>query len=594
MSIKTAVTSAAIGVGAGLGIASALGAFDSRKAGGAGSAGTRVSTAGGGGVLPPSQRCFLTGALRRNAQLTPKQTSTIDSASKRTRTWGETADRVARAAAGIRELVSSVDGTDAPRVAVISLNSDRLFELFYALPWAGCIVVPVNIRLAPPEMLELFKDCGCEYIVVDDAFSQHLAKFDELGLREAVPGFRGVIHVGDAAQGASEDGSYSSEKHGLTGVTYESLVDGAAAPAEDALRGGDDTYGIFYTGGTTGKSKGVELTHGNVFANSVGTVGAMQFDNGTRYLHSAPMFHLADAQMTFAVTRAGGTHVFIPKFTPPGTLAAIAEHKVNKALMVPVMIQYCLSIPNAASFDCSSLQTIMYGASPMAESLLARAMAQFPNSEFMQGYGMTECSPCISMLLPQYHGKGDPRMKSVGRPAPWVEAKVVDPETDEERPRGQVGEIIVRGPNVMKGYWKQPELTKKALRGGWMHTGDGAYMDEEGFLFIVDRIKDMIITGGENVYSAEVENAVMKHPRVAMCAVVGTPDERYGELVTAVCVLKKGEDVPLTLDDLRAFCKELIAGYKWVVVSFLLALKSNTLSNTLSYTHTHTHTHAQP
>lgn len=195
----------------------------------------------------------------------------------------------------------------------------------------------------------------------------------------------------------------------------------------------------------------------------------------------------------------------------------------------------------------------------MSETLLSEAMAAFKNAEFMQGYGMTECAPGITNLEWQYHRGPDARLRSVGKAVPYVELKIVD-GGDQEVPRGSVGEVIVRGPNVMKGYFKNAEATAEALRGGWMHTGDGAYMDEDGFVYLVDRIKDMIISGGENVYSAEVENAVMSFPGVAMCAVIGTPDTRLGELVTAVVQPKEGA----TIDEqaLQEHCRAQIAGYK--------------------------------
>lgn len=201
----------------------------------------------------------------------------------------------------------------------------------------------------------------------------------------------------------------------------------------------------------------------------------------------------------------------------------------------------------------------MYGAAPMPEALLKPAMKKFPRASFIQGYGMTETSPAITMLTAEHHTEGNPRMRSVGTPVSWVEAKIVD-ENDQEVPRGSVGEIVTRGPHVMKGYWNQPELTAQTLKGGWMHTGDGGQMDEDGFIYIVDRIKDMIITGGENVYSAETEAAVMSFPAVALCAVIGVPDEKWGQIVTAVVQPKDGQTVDP--EALMAHCHEKIAGFK--------------------------------
>lgn len=431
---------------------------------------------------------------------------------------------------------------------MLMLNSDRYFESFYAIPWAGSMVLPANIRLAPPELIEVFNDAGIEVLIVDDTFAAMLP-----AIRPSIPTLKRVLFAGDGTCPAGCD-------------EYEKII-ASASPCEDAMRGGADTFGLFYTGGTTGKPKGVQLTHLNVMVNGLGHTAVLQYTPQSRYLHSAPMFHLADGANTFGITIAGGTHVFIPKFDPVDMLKTIEKYKVTKGMMVPVMIQAMLSVP--VDSDCSSLETIMYGAAPMPEALLTPAMKKFPRASFIQGYGMTETSPAITMLLAEHHTAGNPRMRSVGTPVSWVEAKIVD-ENDIEVPRGTVGEIVTRGPHVMKGYWNQPEQTAKALKNGWMHTEDGGRMDEDGFIYIVDRIKDMIITGGENVYSAEVEAAVMSFPPVALCAVIGVPDEKWGQVVTAVVQPKDGEKVDP--EALIAHCRERIAGFKCPRQVFVEAL----------------------
>eukprot|EP01062_Namystynia_karyoxenos_P020088 TRINITY_DN1759_c0_g2_i5.p1 TRINITY_DN1759_c0_g2~~TRINITY_DN1759_c0_g2_i5.p1 ORF type:complete len:522 (+),score=187.97 TRINITY_DN1759_c0_g2_i5:82-1647(+) len=477
---------------------------------------------------------FVTAAVHRNAQQSGAQLATIDAATGREHTYGQLRDRVSRFAAALRQ------GGLQPgaRVALLMLNSDRYLEAFYAVPWAGGIVLPANIRLAPAELVEVFCDAGIEVLLVDEAFKAMLP-----ALRPKIPSLRRVVYAGDAQCPQGCDG-------------YEAMVSGSR-PCEDAMRGGDDVFGLFYTGGTTGKPKGVMLTHTNVYVNALGHTAALQYTPESRYLHSAPMFHLADGASSFAITMAGGTHVFIPKFDPAEMLKAIEKYKVSKAMMVPVMIQVMLSVPIKS--DCSSLETIMYGAAPMPEALLAPAMAKFPRACFIQGYGMTETSPAICMLTAEHHTKGNPRMRAVGKPVPWVEARIVN-DKDEEVPRDAVGEIVTRGPHVMKGYWGQPQLTAETLRGGWMHTGDAGRMDKDGFIYIVDRIKDMIITGGENVYSAETEAAVMSYPAVALCAVIGVPDKKYGQIVTAVVQPKEGQKVDP--DALMRHCRERIAGFK--------------------------------
>jgi long-chain acyl-CoA synthetase len=257
-----------------------------------------------------------------------------------------------------------------------------------------------------------------------------------------------------------------------------------------------------------------------------------------------------------------GANAFIKTFSPEALAQAIERDRVTHTLLVPTMIQMFVDHPGIAARDLSSLQHITYGASPISEALLDRAMARLPGVRFTQGYGMTELSPIATVLLPEQHvgaGRAKGRHRSGGRAAIGVEVRIVDAD-DRPVPAGTVGEIAVRGDNVMMGYWNRPEETAKAVIDGWMHTGDGGYMDEDGFVYIVDRIKDMIVTGGENVYSTEVENVVAQHPGVLQCAVIGIPDKQWGEAVHAVVVVKTGT----TLDaaDLIAFCKDRIGSYK--------------------------------
>jgi long-chain acyl-CoA synthetase len=373
---------------------------------------------------------------------------------------------------------------------------------------------------------------------VDKSFSSMLKFFSG-----QVPSLRKVVYLTDDVLPEGCD------------VFFESLA--ATSSMEDMLRGGNDVAGIFYTGGTTGRAKGVMLTHANLVVNALGNNRTWTEDD--RYLHGAPMFHLANGVGMLSATYVGGCHVFIPAFAPDAFLNAISEHHVTRAMAVPAMIAAMVSLPTLSKMQLSSLRQLTYGASPMSETLLKEAMAAFPNAEFLQGYGMTECAPGITNLDWKYHRGPGARLRSVGKPASYVEVKIVDSD-DREVPRGTVGEVVVRGPNVMKGYFKNRSATEEALRGGWMHTGDGAYMDEEGFVYLVDRIKDMIITGGENVYSAEVENVVMSFPGVLLCAVIGIPDAKLGELVTAVVQPKQGASVDEKA--LQDHCRAHIASYK--------------------------------
>ncbi|HEU5098266.1 MAG TPA: long-chain-fatty-acid--CoA ligase [Roseiflexaceae bacterium] len=479
----------------------------------------------------------ITQGLKRAMQINGRGTATIFGT--RRRTWQEFGERVAKLAGALRGLGLDSGG----RVAILALNSDRYLECYYAIPWAGGVVVPLNVRLAPAELIYTLNDAGAEILVVDAVFKAMLPAFS--GKLDTV---RRIIFADDAP---APEGA----------LNYEQLLS-AADLIPDAMRGGEDVAGIFYTGGTTGQAKGVMLTHNNLISNAMNVIAALHYNQEVVYLHVAPMFHLADGSSTFGVTMSGGMHAFIPKFDPADTLRAIQDYHVTHAVLVPTMINIVVNSPAVQDYDVSSLRKILYGASPMPSALIARALQVLPACGFAQGYGMTELSPVATLLDAKYHTLDGPlagKLRSAGQPAYSVEVMIVDPD-DHEVPHGVVGEIVVLGPNVMKGYWNKPEATAQALRGGWMHTGDAGSMDEDGFVYIVDRLKDMIISGGENVYSAEVENAIYQHPAVAMCAVVGIPSEAWGEAVHAIVVPKEGQ-VP-TEDAIIAHCKELIAGYK--------------------------------
>jgi acyl-CoA synthetase (AMP-forming)/AMP-acid ligase II len=477
---------------------------------------------------------YLTQSLHRSLQHSPDRLATIFG--NRVRTVAESADRIARLAGGL----SALGVQRGDRVAILALNSDRYHEYFLAVPWIGAVVNPVNIRWSPAEIAYSLQESDTRVLFVDDAFASAVP-----ALRDQFADLATVIFCGDGEQPADT-------------LAYETLVD-QTDPIEDTRTGGQELLGVFYTGGTTGHPKGVMLSHNNVLVSSLGSLSSGQFVSpGGRLLHAAPMFHLAGIAAWTSGCLVGSTHVIVPMFTPAGVMAAVAEHEVTEALLVPTMIQMLVDAPGVADSDLSSLQHLVYGASPISEALLDRARKVFPAAGFAQAYGMTELSPVITLLLAADHD--DPVLRrSAGRAAPHVEVRIVDPD-DNEVPRGEVGEVVARGDNVMLGYWNRPEDTAAVVRNGWMHTGDGGRMDDNGYVFIVDRLKDMIISGGENVYSAEVENAVASHPAVAACAVIGVPDTDWGERVHAVVVLLDGHHV--TKAEIRQHCKSLIAGYK--------------------------------
>jgi long-chain acyl-CoA synthetase len=480
---------------------------------------------------------YITQGLKRAVQVNAQGIATIDG--ERQRTWAEFGGRVAKLAGALQGLGLKT----GDRLAILALNSDRYLEYFFAVPWAGGVIVPLNTRLAPPELAYMLNDTAAEILVVDDTFTAMLPL-----LKAKVSSLKHIVLAGN---GTVPEGVLS----------HEALLT-AADPIPDVERGGADLAAIFYTGGTTGVSKGVMLSHNNIVTNALSAMANLYRGEPWIYLHTAPMFHIADSQWHSGVTMQAGTHVFIPKFDPLETLRIIAKHQVTYCAVVPIMVNMLYMAAEKSNYDVSTLRDVQYGGSPMSPAVIAQARAVFPHCRFTQGYGQTETSPNISMLAPQYHileGPNAAKVASAGQAMLNMEVKIVDVD-DNEVPQGTIGEIVTRGPHVMLGYWRKPAETAQALRGGWMHTGDAGYMDEDSFIFIVDRVKDMIVTGGENVYSAEVENVIYQHPAVALCAVIGIPDETWGETVHAVVTLK--EDHTLSEAELIAHCRAHIGGYK--------------------------------
>jgi long-chain acyl-CoA synthetase len=478
----------------------------------------------------------LTQGLRRAAQIAPRAEAIVDGATRRD--WAGTVERVARLAAGL----GSLGLARGDRIAVLALNGHRYFETLYGTAWAGLVAVPLNVRYAAPEIDDVLADSGARALLIDDAFLPLLAK---LATRERLAA---VVHIGDGPAPA-----------GL--IAYEALL-AAHAPAEDAGAAGDDLAGLYYTGGTTGRAKGVMLSHATLVSNALNVIAALRYERSTIYLHAPPMFHLADGCSTFGATMMGGRHVFMPRFDPARFLELVAAERITDTTLVPTMMAAILDRPELAASDTTSLRRIYYGAAPMPEAVIRRALAAFPATLLQQAWGMTELSPIACTIDPEYTTLEGPlagRIRSCGRAVASVEVRIVGPDGCE-LPRGEVGEIVVRGPTVMLGYWNRPQETAQALREGWLHSGDAARMDEDGFVFVVDRLKDMIVSGGENVYSAEVENAISLLPGVAEVAAIGVPHATYGEAVHAIVVPRAG--ATLDAQTVIAHCRERIAAYK--------------------------------
>lgn len=479
----------------------------------------------------------LTAAVHRDAREEPGRIATV--CGDRTQSAAELKDRVSRLAAALR--AQGLKPGD--RVGMLSMNSDHYIEYIFATLWAGGVLNPVNTRWSLKEIAFSLDDSGTAFLIVDDSFAPMIGQ-----LRDLSTVLNTVIHVGDPASAPAD------------AQDYEALI-AAHDPCEDAMRGGDDLAAILYTGGTTGAPKGVMLSHQNMFMDAIGLTAGAEHGGSAPGLHVAPLFHIGGLAcvMQFSVRRA--PHVLLPTFDPAETLRLIEAWKVGDMFTVPTMLRRLIDHSDFASRDTSSLRSIRYGAAPIDQTLLRAAMQAFPSAGFLQVYGQTEAAPVVTVLAPDVHTTNPDaaHMESAGRSIPTAEISIRDPE-DNECARGEVGEICVRGPTVMLGYWNRPEETAQALRNGWLHTGDAGRMDDRGFVYVVDRIKDIIITGGENVFSTEVENVLARHPAVRFCAVIGVPDEEWGERVHAVLVLHEGKAA--TEAELRDMCRAEIAGYK--------------------------------
>lgn len=480
----------------------------------------------------------LTQAVRRAVQIKGGAPAIIDGAWRCT--WAQFADRVSRLAAAFTALGLK----PGDRVVLLALNSHRSLECFYAAMHAGGVIVPLNHRLGLGEITAQANDCSPAIVVLGADFADMAGDLADGGDGSA----RTLVHCAD---GAAPQGLHA----------YEDLI-AAHAPAADAGRGGDDLACLLYTSGTTSAAKGVMLSHANFCANTANVVAELGMDENTVHLHHGPLFHVASAARLFSTTHVAGTHVFLPRFVAAQVISEIARTGVTHATFVPTMFRMLLDEPGLAAADLASLRCVSYGSAAMPEPLLREFMARLPGARMLQSYGMTELSPVVTILgwrdhLPEAAAEG--RLRSAGRAAMLAEVAVVGPD-DKPLPAGSHGEIVARGPMVMQGYWNRPDLTAEALRGGWMHTGDIGYLDDAGYLYVVDRLKDMIITGGENVWSQEVENALSAHPAVSQCAVIGKPDPHWGEAVHAVVTLKDGASA--TAQELIAHCRGLIAHYK--------------------------------
>ena len=445
-------------------------------------------------------------------------------------TYGDVLDRAQRLAAQLR--AGGLGSGD--RIALLAKNDVAFCDLMMAASLTGIVLVPINFRLARPEIEFIVRDAGVRLLFAGADFA------------ETARAVQANCGTDVAVVDVSADGAYggwlstSERQKGATG-------------------GRDAILFQMYTSGTTGHPKGALISQGNVLAivkNGIQFLGP--FDEMSRSLVCMPLFHVAGNAWLFFGLGAGCFNSLVVDIDPEDLLTRISEDGITCTLMVPAVIRMLVLAAEAREQTVRGLKTIVFGASPMPAELLKRAQKVFPETDFIHVYGMTETTCMFCALDPQELRAGR-RLESCGKPFPDAAMKIVD-EAGAELPTGRIGEIVCATPQMMSGYWQRPEATAKAIRDGWYHTGDAGFVDAEGFLHIRDRIKDMLISGGENVYPAEVENAILAHPAVADVAVIGVPDERWGEVGLAAVVLKAGaraED-----DAIKATVRERLAGYK--------------------------------
>ncbi len=431
-------------------------------------------------------------------------------------TFSELHGRVALVAAAL-----SRDGFVAgDRLALLLPNEAEYLELVYACAWLGVITVPLNTRFSAAEIDRVLADASPHGLIRHSSLPAPTAKLRWQRVLDKEP------------------------------------LDLRSESPPEAIYDPEAVLALIYTSGTTGYPKGVMLTHAATLANLDHLNYWMPHQEGGVYLHVAPVFHIADFPFMFAAPAVGACQVTIPKFTPEAFCETVQRERVSYTVLVPTMINLLTQFPDLARYDLESLKLLGYGGSPIAPEVIHRTRSVFPNLKLIQVYGLSETGFLTALQDVEHTPK---RLLSCGRPCPGVDVRVVD-ESGAQVAIGQPGEVVARGANVMRGYWNNRDETQRVFRNGLFRTGDLGYQDAEGYLYILDRLKDMIVTGGENVYSGEVEAVLYEHPAIHEAAVFGIPDPKWGELVMACVVLKPG--AALSVDELIAHCRRSLAGYK--------------------------------
>lgn len=482
--------------------------------------------------------------LKRAADLYPDQTAIV--CGKERFTYKEYFERANRLGNALLNL--GIQRKD--RVAFLGYNCHCLLEAYYGVVQIGAVLMPMNIRLGSEDFLFMLNHAEAKAIIVQNDF---------LPLIDNIRDRLETVEIFVSAAPNKVDGY----------LDYEDVLQDASPEYYiDAEMQENDVAEIFYTSGTTGKPKGVMLSHRNLFANALNFIISLELKSTDVLIHTIPLFHVNGWGTPHSITYLGGTHVIIPKFEPELFFQLVEKEKVTISCMVPTMVTSLINASQISNFDLSSLKKMVVGGAASHPSLLEQVEEKMPGCTYIGSYGQTEATPVItnSTLKPHLLDR-DPAERHLwqvkaGLPMPGLELRVVDENGNEILHNGEdTGEVIVRGETVMLGYWRDPEATAAAIRDGWLHTGDVATVDSEGYVKIVDRKKDIIISGGENISSIEVETAIYDHPSVLEAAVIGYPDDQWGEIVKAFVVLKPGAS-PVPADELIVFCRERIARFK--------------------------------
>jgi acyl-CoA synthetase (AMP-forming)/AMP-acid ligase II len=478
--------------------------------------------------------------LDRNVRCYPDREAVVEGSCRFTyRDLGERANRVTNA-------LIDLGVKKGDRVALLAMNTYDYLANYFGIVQRGAVAVPINFRLTRDEVAYLLEHSDAKILIFGQAFLETV--------QSLMAGMKKVEHAIMMGNLPAPEGM----------LCYEDILSGSGGERPNFDVCETDVAVQMYTSGTTGDPKGAMLTHRNLVTVSFMGFAALQFTAEARCLTVAPLFHIGAVVIAFSTMLPGGTNIIMDQFQPEGVLKRMEEEKVTHGFFVPAMLQFLLAVPGVEEVDFSSLHTLCFGGAPISLELLNDCRNTF-NCDLLQGFGQTEASTFVTVMSQEEyrkirdHPRNAHRLESVGKDFPGVHVRIVD-EEDRDVAQGEIGEIIARGDNVMNGYYKMAKETEETLKGGWLHTGDMGRFDEEGYLYLVDRKKDMIISGGENIYSREVEKVISKHSAVTEVAVVGVPDKKWGEVPRAFVVCVPEADV--TEEGLIEHCRQSLAGFK--------------------------------